>query len=72
MKKITEAQRRRQLAAELSDTKIAELAAQMRKARSALEARVSGVTELEVLWLMRDLESIVEMLVEFDDTRTEI
>ena len=71
-RRITEAQRRQQLVAELSETKIIELTNQMRKARAALEARVSGGTELEVLWLMRDLDNLLQMLVEFDDTRTEI
>ena len=44
----------------------------MRKARAALEARISGTTEMEVLWLMRDLDNLLQMLVEFDDTRTEL
>ena len=71
-RRITEAQRRQQLVAELSETKIIELTNQMRKARTALEARVSGGTELDVLWLMRDLDNLLQMLVEFDDTRTEL
>lgn len=71
-KRSTEARRRQRLAAELSETKIAELATQMRKARNALEARTSGETELEVLWLRRDLNILLELLDEFDDTRTEL
>ena len=72
VKRKTISQRRKRLAAELSETKIAELATQMRKARNALEARTSGETELEVLWLRRDLNILLELLDEFDDTRTEL
>lgn len=69
--KTTEAQRRQRLAAELNETKIAEFIEQMRKTKAALESRVSGATEMEVLWLMRSVEDLLILLQEFDDSRTE-
>jgi hypothetical protein len=66
-----EAARRRQLVDALSDANITALSDQMRKARTALARRVYGGSELAVLDLMRDLEQLIELLQDFDDTRTE-
>ncbi len=66
-----EAARRQQLVDALSDTNIAALSEQMRTARTALARRVYGGSELAVLDLMGDLERLIELLQDFDDTRTE-
>lgn len=69
LRKPTEADRRKHLAAELSEEKIAELADQMRKARAALLSRVSTEREQEVSYLGQDLGFLLDMIGDFQDSR---
>lgn len=68
---MNEAQQRQQLINALSEQSLAELCQQARLAREQLARRVSGANEIEVSFLKRDLEQLLERLQEFDDSRTE-
>lgn len=69
--KMNEATRRRELIDALSEESLNELCIQARLAREQLARRVSGANEIEVGFLKRDVEQLLELLQEFDDSRTE-
>ena len=68
---MNEAQRRKKLAEALSAENMQALCIAAEKARARLLSRVYGGSELAVLDLMRDVEQLLELLEEFDDSRTE-
>ena len=68
---MNEAQRRKQMVDALSEQALTELCQQARLAREQLARRVSGANEIEVSFLRRDLERLLELLQEFWDSRTE-
>jgi len=68
---MNESQRRQKLAAAISPENMQALCTTAEKARLKLLSRVYGGSELAVLDLMRDVEQLLELLEEFDDSRTE-
>lgn len=68
---MNEATRRRELIDALSEKSLNELCIQARLAREQLARRVSGANEIEVGFLRRDIEQLLELLTEFNDSRTE-
>ena len=68
---MDESQRRKQLAEAISPKNMQELCKTAEKARLKLLSRVYGGSELPVLDLMHDLEQLIILLQEFDDSRTE-
>jgi len=68
---MNESQRRQKLAAAISPENMQALCTTAEKARLKLLSRVYGGSELPVLDLMRDVEQLLELLQEFDDSRTE-
>ena len=68
---MNEAQRRQHLIDALSEKSLTELCQQARLARKQLARRVSGANEIEISFLRRDLEQLLELLQELWDSRTE-
>lgn len=68
---MNEAKRRKQLAEALSPENMQALCISAEKAREKLLSRVYGGSEMAVLDLMHDVEQLLELLQEFDDSRTE-
>ncbi len=68
---MNEAQRRKQLAEALSPENMQALCVAAEKARLKLLSRVYGGNELPVLYFARDIERLMLLLEEFDDSRTE-
>ena len=68
---MNETQRRQKLAEALSPENMQALCVSAEKARLKLLSRVHGGTELEVLYLAQDIERLLLLLEEFDDSRTE-
>ena len=68
---MNESQRRQKLAEALSPENMQALCTSAEKARLKLLSRVYGGNELEVLYLARDIEQLMLLLEEFDDSRTE-
>ncbi len=68
---MNESQRRQKLAAAISPENMQALCTTAEKARLKLLSRVYGGSELAVLDLARDIERLMLLLEEFDDSRTE-
>ena len=68
---MNEAERRKALAEAISPENMQALCITAEKARAKLLSRVYGGSELPVLDLMHDMEQPLELLQEFDDSRTE-
>ena len=68
---MNESQRRQRLADALSPANMQALCAEAEAARVKLLSRVHGGSEMDVLYFMHTLEDLLELLQEFDDSRTE-